>query len=212
MESALSEALRRRAEAQATQAVKQPPIPVKIIVSGGFGVGKTTTVGALSDIEPLTTEANMTTRSFGVDDAGENSDKTTTTVAMDFGRVNIDESVILYMFGTPGQERFGFMWKDLTDGALGAIVLVDPSRLDDCFTALDYFETIGLPYVLAVNRFMGRRQLTLDEVREATDVDEDVPVIDIDARDREQVKLAVLELLQVILMRARSKQQVAAGV
>src|SRR5918911_1081068 len=125
---------------------------------------------------------------------------------MDFGRVTIDESIILYMFGTPGQDRFGFMWNDLADGALGGIVLVDPSRIDDCFVALDYFEKIELPYVIAVNEFSGRTTLTLDQVRHATNVDADVPVVQIDARDREQVKAVVLTLLNVILHRARTRE------
>ena len=184
---------------------RRPPIPVKILISGGFGVGKTTTVGALSEIDPLTTEAPMTSMSVGVDDAGSGSRKTTTTVAMDFGRVTIDESIILYMFGTPGQDRFGFMWNDLADGALGGIVLVDPSRMDDCFVALDYFESIQLPYVVAVNQFAGRPTMTLEEVRHAVNVDFDVPVVAIDARSREEVKTVVLTLLHRILARAKSR-------
>lgn len=185
---------------------KRPPIPVKIVVSGGFGVGKTTTVHALSEIEPLRTEADMTTMSVGLDIAAEGSGKTTTTVAMDFGRVTLDDSIVLYMFGTPGQDRFGFMWNDLCDGALGGIVLVDPDRMDDCYTALDYFENIGLPYVVAVNYFRENNRMTLEQVREVTDIDPNVPLLSIDARSRDQVKRAVLALLTLILRQAREKQ------
>src|SRR5262245_14779776 len=139
-----------------TEPVRSTPIPVKIVVAGGFGVGKTTMVGAISEIPPLTTEAAMTSVGRDVDDAGAVTTKTTTTVAMDFGRVTIDSSIVLYIFGTPGQDRFGFMWDDLITGALGSIVLVDTRRLDDCFPAVDYFENRDLPFVVAVNRFDGK--------------------------------------------------------
>ncbi|PIE27693.1 MAG: ATP-binding protein [Micrococcales bacterium] len=182
----------------------KPPIPVKIVVSGGFGVGKTTTVAALSEIEPLTTEASMTSVGAVVDNAERAPGKTTTTVALDFGRVTLDESIIMYMFGTPGQDRFGFMWNDLADGALGGIVMVDPSQINDCFTALDYFDTIGLPYVVAVNEFAGRNNLSLEDVRDYINVDPHIPLIPIDARDRESVKRAVLGLLRLILVNAKS--------
>jgi uncharacterized protein len=185
----------------------RPPVPVKIIVSGGFGVGKTTAIGALSEIEPLTTEAAMTSAAIGIDEPGLRQQKTTTTVALDFGRVTIESSIVLYMFGTPGQDRFGFMWNDLTDGALGGLVLVDTSRIADSFVALDYFEKIGLPFVVAVNQFEGRSNLSLDQVRAATNVDQGVPVVAVDARDRESMKRLVLTLLDILLSRARAKQQ-----
>ena len=186
-----------------------PPVPVKIVVSGGFGVGKTTLIGSLSEIEPLTTEAAMTTAATGIDRPGAAVDKTTTTVAMDFGRITIDSSVILYMFGTPGQDRFGFMWKDLINGALGGIVLVDTTRVEDSFVAMDYFEKHGLPFVVAVNEFEGQPRVSLDAVREAATVDAAVPVLAVDARVREPVKAVVLGLLQLVL---RNAQDPVAGV
>ena len=147
----------------------------------------------------------MTTVGAGIDTPGAAGEsKTTTTVAMDFGRITIDESIILYLFGTPGQDRFGFMWNDLANGALGGVVLVDTSMLADCFVALDYFEKIGLPFVVAVNQFEGRPSLSLQEVRDATDVDLHVPVVAVDARVRESVKQVVLCLLNVVLNRARA--------
>jgi uncharacterized protein len=172
-----------------------PPIPVKIVVAGGFGVGKTTTVGAISEISPLTTEAVMTSAGVGVDDPGQATGKTTTTVAMDFGCVTIDHTLKLYLFGTPGQSRFGFMWDDLSHGALGALVVVDSSRLDDCYPAVDYFERARLPFVVAVNAFDGRLAHDLNEVRWALAVDERIPVVAFDARNRISVRDALLVLL-----------------
>lgn len=181
-----------------------PPLPVKVVVSGGFGVGKTTFIGSLSEIDPLTTEAAMTTAASGIDDAGPARGKTTTTVALDFGRITIDSSLILYLFGTPGQDRFGFMWNDLVNGALGGVVLVDTTRIEDSFVAMDYFEKVGLPFVVAVNEFDGGPRVPVDAVRESANVDPEVPVLTVDARAREPVKQAVLALLHLILCRARA--------
>ncbi len=184
------------------------PIPVKIVVAGGFGVGKTTFVGAISDIEPLTTEAAMTSFGEGIDNRGEVGTKTTTTVAMDFGRVAVDRAIVLYLFGTPGQDRFGFMWNDLIEGALGAVVLVDSRRIEDSFPALDYFETRNVPFVVAVNRFGGQMFHTVDQVREALSIAADVPVVTTDARGRAEVKDTVLSLLDVVLHRALARRAV----
>ncbi len=171
---------------------------VKLVVAGGFGVGKTTFVSAVSEIPPLTTEAAMTSESQGVDDASRVGRKVTTTVAMDVGRSTVDESLVMYLFGTPGQERFAFMWDDLCDGALGAVVLADTRRLADSFVALDYFEARDTPFVVAVNHFPGAHRYPIPDVRDALGVPEHIPVVDCDARDRESVKFALVTLLQYV--------------
>ncbi|MET7849706.1 ATP/GTP-binding protein [Streptomyces avermitilis] len=160
------------------------PIATKIVVAGGFGAGKTTLVTAVSEITPLQTEALMTQASEGTDDLTGTPDKLTTTVAMDFGRITLDDDLVLYLFGTPGQQRFWFMWDDLVRGAIGAIVLADTRRLSDCFPALDYFESCGLPYIVAVNHFDGSEQFEPEDVREALTVPAHIPVMIMDARRR----------------------------
>jgi signal recognition particle receptor subunit beta len=194
-------------ESVAPAATRQrPPVPVKILVAGGFGVGKTTAVTTISEIAPLTTEAEMTSVAAGSDDNSLVPGKTTTTVAMDFGRITIDDSIKLYIFGTPGQDRFGFMWADLARGALGALVIVDSRRMDDCYAAVDYFERAGLPFVVGVNQFDGELSHDLDTVRWALAVDPSVPVIAFDARRFLSVRDAVLLILEEALVRARARQ------
>ncbi|OLZ62701.1 ATP-binding protein [Streptomyces sp. IMTB 2501] len=160
------------------------PIATKIVVAGGFGVGKTTLVTAVSEITPLQTEALMTEASEETDDLTATPGKLTTTVAMDFGRITLDDDLVLYLFGTPGQHRFWFMWDDLVRGAIGAVVMADTRRLKDCFPALDYFESCGLPYVVAVNHFDGSELFEPEDVREALTIPAHVPVMIMDARRR----------------------------
>ena len=176
------------------------PSAVKIVISGGFGVGKTTFIGAISEIEPLTTEASMTDRSVGIDDASLLTQKTTTTVALDFGRITLDSSLILYLFGTPGQERFDFLWDDLATGALGSVIIADTRRIEDCYPVLDYFEDKSTPFIVAVNDFDGADRFELEEVREALGVDETVPVVHCDARSRESVKGVLVALIEQVLL------------
>jgi uncharacterized protein len=177
----------------------------KIVIAGGFGVGKTTLVGSVSEITPLTTEAIMTSAGVGVDDTRQVPGKTTTTVAMDFGRISIDHDLILYLFGTPGQTRFWFMWDELVRGAIGAVVLVDTRRLADCFAAIDFFEHRRLPYLVAINCFDGVQYHSANDVREALAISPEVPVLSCDARSRESTKQILIALVEHVLTLRRHR-------
>ncbi len=213
MESVTSPEDARRAGTAAQHAAggepaagRTAPLAVKIVIAGGFGVGKTTAVTSISDIKPLTTEALMTSASIGVDDPGSGSPKTSTTVAMDFGCVQLDRQLKLYLFGTPGQERFGFMWDDLTQGAMGAVVIVDSNRLDECYSSVDYFERSRLPFIVAVNAFNGVLSHPLADIRWALAVGEDVPVVAFDARRPKSVRETLLMMLDRALQMALDPQ------
>ncbi|WP_028646852.1 ATP/GTP-binding protein [Nocardiopsis sp. CNT312] len=179
----------------------QEPVPsaLKILIAGGFGAGKTTMVGSVSEINPLSTEELMTEASRGVDDLSGVEAKSTTTVALDFGRITINPQLVLYLFGTPGQDRFWFMWEELSEGALGAIVIADTRRLETCFAAVDFFERRGLPFVVAVNHFEGSHRYEQEEVRSALSLDPSVPVVIGDARERESSKAVLLCLINHVV-------------
>ncbi|MFB4315315.1 ATP/GTP-binding protein [Actinomadura sp. 21ATH] len=175
------------------------PITAKILIAGGFGVGKTTMVGSISEIRPLRTEETLTDRSLGVDDTAGVGDKTQTTVAMDFGRITLQDDLILYLFGTPGQQRFWFMWDELALGAVGAVVLADVRRLADCFPAVDYFEDRGTPFVVAVNCFDGAERKRAEDVRIALDLEDHVPLVMCDVRRRESAKEVLITMVEHVL-------------
>lgn len=182
----------------------------KIVIAGGFGAGKTTLVSSVSEIPPVTTEAIMTEASIGHDDNSITPHKTTTTVAMDFGRITVDDELVMYMFGTPGQARFWFMWDDLVRGAVGAVVVVDCRRLADSFDAVDYFETTKrIPYIVALNKFEGLLEYSPEQVREALEISPEVPIIDFDARHRNSGGDVLKTLLRYALEHNRASEPVA---
>ncbi|MGW7354188.1 ATP/GTP-binding protein [Streptomyces sp. Z26] len=198
-----------RSRAKEAEAAVNEPVTLKVLVAGGFGVGKTTFVGSVSEIRPLRTEEALTEAGRALDDTSGVEAKATTTVAMDFGRITINEKVLLYLFGTPGQSRFWFLWDELAQGALGAVVLADTRRLEDCFAAIDYFERRGIPFAIGVNCFEGADRYPVETVRRALDLAESVPVMLCDARERDSARDVLLMVVEHAMRTAVARNQPA---